>query len=196
MSGGHGCIKRDSGTGGPSEGWGAGCSQPLSKEAAPSSLLRLHPRSPCVPCRCSGISLFCGLRRKHCMSLYTHTYICTHTHTHKDTFTQCSSLCQPPPIRVFIWPLGGVSPAPPRTDPSHLSGGLAVFWLLLAPALTLLQGIPLCFAQIGCFSLILLSMYIRSPSWVYSLTHSHRSGQSFSGGGAPLASSQLNRALL
>lgn len=58
-----------------------------------------------------------------------------------------------PSVRVHL--AHGVFLAPPRTDPYHLIGGLAGSWLLLAPSLTWLQGVPLCLAETWCKKSIL-----------------------------------------
>lgn len=83
-------------------------------------------------------------------------------------FCACSQLH--PSVCVHL--ARGVFLAPPRTDPCRLIGVLAGSGLLLAPSLTWLQRIPLCLAETWCsilFSLILLSMCVSSPSWVYPL---------------------------
>lgn len=95
-----------------------------------------------------------------------------HTRMHKLLRNAHYCACPQPHPSVRIHLAHGVFLAPPRTDPCHPIGGLAGSWLLLALSLTWLQGIPLCLAETWCsilFSLILLSMCVRSPSWVYPL---------------------------
>lgn len=87
-----------------------------------------------------------------------------------------------PSVHVHL-ALGGSFQLLLEQTPSHLPGGLAVSWLPSAPSLIWLQGIPLCLVEIWClvlFSLILLSMCVRSPSWVYPLNRLCWSSHSFS----------------
>lgn len=143
---------------GPSEG--TGCTQPLSKEAAPACSICSLTVSP-KPCRCPGTCFVLMVSEGN--AALVSTYTCTLLH--------CTGLCQrsAPTVSACSFSSWGSFQLPLEQNSSLLIGGLAVSWLLLAPFLTLFQGISLCLAQTWCsvlFSPTLLSLCVRSSSWV------------------------------